>query len=46
MRAAVNAYVQDVENGAFPTREHSFMLPNEVARALRKESAVSAADQS
>ena len=45
MRAAVNAYVQDVENGAFPTREHSFMLPNEVARALRKESAVSGADQ-
>lgn len=45
MRAAVSAYVQDVEGGAFPTREHSFMLPNEVARALRKEDAVPAADQ-
>ena len=45
MRAAVNAYVQDVENGAFPTREHSFMLPNEVARALRKESLISASDE-
>jgi 3-methyl-2-oxobutanoate hydroxymethyltransferase len=40
LRNAVNAYVQDVESGAFPTREHSFLLPNEVARALRKESAV------
>ena len=45
MRAAVNAYVQDVENGAFPTREHSFLLPNEVARALRKEDAVPTADK-
>lgn len=45
MRAAVNAYVQDVENGAFPTREHSFMLPNEVARALRKETLISASDE-
>jgi 3-methyl-2-oxobutanoate hydroxymethyltransferase len=46
MRAAVSAYVQDVEGETFPTREHSFMLPNEVARALRKEDAVPAADQS
>ena len=46
MRAAVSAYVQDVESETFPTREHSFMLPNEVARALRKEDAVPAADQS
>ena len=45
MRAAVSAYVQDVENGAFPTREHSFLLPNEVARALRKETPVPSADQ-
>ena len=45
MRAAVSAYVQDVESGAFPTREHSFMLPNEVARALRKESLISASDE-
>lgn len=45
MRAAVSAYVQDVENGAFPTREHSFMLPTEVARALRKETLVSASDE-
>lgn len=45
MRAAVSTYVQDVENGAFPTREHSFMLPNEVARALRKETLISASDE-
>ena len=45
MRVAVSAYVQDVENGAFPTREHSFMLPNEVARALRKETLISASDE-
>lgn len=45
MRTAVNAYVQDVENGAFPTREHSFMLPTEVARALRKETLISASDE-
>ena len=45
VRAAVSAYVQDVESETFPTREHSFMLPNEVARALRKEDAVPAADQ-
>ena len=36
IRAAVNTYVEEVENGTFPTREHSFMLPNEVARALRQ----------
>lgn len=46
MRAAVSAYVQDVENGTFPTREHSFMLPNEVARALRKETLISVSDES
>lgn len=45
LRAAVSAYVQDVESGTFPTREHSFMLPSEVARALRKEDPVPAADQ-
>lgn len=45
LRAAVSAYVQDVESGTFPTREHSFMLPSEVARALRKEDPVPAADK-
>ena len=45
MRAAVSHYVQDVESGTFPTREHSFMLPNEVARALSKETLVSASDE-
>ncbi len=46
IRAAVNTYVQEVENESFPTREHSFKLPNELARALRKETAVPAQDQS
>ena len=45
MRAAVSRYVQDVESGTFPTREHSFMLSNEVARALSKETLVSASDE-
>ncbi|MCY4436667.1 MAG: 3-methyl-2-oxobutanoate hydroxymethyltransferase [Chloroflexi bacterium] len=45
MRAAVSRYVQDVESGTFPTREHSFMLPTEVARALRKETLVTASDE-
>ena len=46
VRAAVSRYTEDVESSAFPTREHSFLLPNEVARALRKANAVPAVDQS
>ena len=45
MRTAVNAYVQDVEAGTFPTRANSFALPNEVARALRKETLVPTSDE-
>ena len=45
VRAAVDTYAREVEAGAFPTREHSFKLPNELARALRQETPVSTADQ-
>ena len=45
IRAAVNTYVQEVESESFPTRKHSFKLPNELARALRKETAVPTPDQ-
>ena len=45
MRTAVNAYVQDVEAGTFPTRANSFALPNEVARALRKEALAPTSDE-
>lgn len=45
IRAAVNTYVEEVESGTFPTREHSFLLPNEVARALRRNTTVPNADQ-
>lgn len=42
IRAAVSTYVKEVTDETFPTREHSFKLPNELARALRKETTVPA----
>ena len=45
LRAAVETYAREVESGAFPAPEHSFKLPNDVARALRGKAPVPAADQ-
>jgi len=36
IRAAVHTYIAEVQGGKFPTEEHSFKLPREVAEALRK----------
>ena len=45
IRDAVQTYVEEVESATFPGSKHSFKMPNELARALRNETAVPASDE-
>ena len=45
IRDAVQTYVEEVASATFPGSKHSFKMPNDLARALRKETAVSASDE-